>query len=139
MTCPKCQDELHEMHIEGVDVDFCDSCKGIWFDKDEMAFMAELPSDIPAQDVEDTVKPTVYPCPRCENTQLEEMRFVQANDLLIDRCPECRGIWLDKGELPKVERIAARLEDVKSKVLLAVKQLQDKGYEILGGQARSQS
>ena len=135
MKCPKCQgEELHEMHIEGTDVDFCDSCKGIWFDKDEMAFMAELPNDIPLSNVEDTATQTTSLCPRCEHTTLEEMKFVQANDLLVERCPECRGIWLDKGELPKVERIAARLGDVKSKVLLAGKQLKNKGYEIVGGQ-----
>ena len=136
MKCPKCQSELHEMYIEGVDVDFCDTCKGIWFDKDEMAFMAELPNDIPNQDAEKTATQSTYPCPRCKSAKLEEIRFHQANDLLVDRCPVCQGIWLDKGELPKVERIAARLGDVKSKVLLAGKQLRDKGYEILGGQPR---
>lgn len=136
MKCPKCQGELHEMYIEGVDIDFCDSCKGIWFDKDEMAFMAELPEDIPNANVEDTATQSSYPCPRCETTTLEEMKFVQAEDLLIDRCPECRGIWLDKGELPKVERIAARIGDVKSKVLLAGKQLRDKGYQVVGSQTR---
>jgi Zn-finger nucleic acid-binding protein len=30
----------------------------------------------------------------------------------IDYCPECRGVWLDRGELDKIiERSASRLDD----------------------------
>ena len=50
MKCPKCNEELYGMKFEGAEVDFCSSCKGIWFDKDEMAFMLELPYDIPQKD-----------------------------------------------------------------------------------------
>ena len=56
MNCPKCRSEIHEMKFEGVEVDFCSSCKGIWFDKDEMAFMLELPFDIPQ--IEEHESPT---------------------------------------------------------------------------------
>lgn len=34
-------------------------------------------------------------CPKC-GMDLHEIEF---KDVLIDRCPDCRGIWLDKGEL----------------------------------------
>ena len=133
MNCPKCQSSIHEITFEGVTVDFCDSCKGIWFDADEMAFMLEMASDIPDLDeVKKDAKPTEYGCPRCENRKLEEMKFIALHDLLIDRCPQCHGIWLDKGELPKIEKIAARLGDPKSKIMLASRQLQEKGYQILG-------
>ena len=35
---------------------------------------------------------------RCPNdgSRLVE---VERSDILIDACPECRGIWLDRGEL----------------------------------------
>lgn len=133
MNCPKCQAELHEMRIEGVDLDFCSSCLGIWFDKDEMAFMAELPVDVPdASESEKDARKTDDNCPRCGEIKLEEMTFAYMEDLLIDRCPQCQGIWLDKGELPKVEKIASHIGDAKSKIMLAAKQLHEKGYEILG-------
>jgi Zn-finger nucleic acid-binding protein len=124
------------MTIEGVDIDFCSSCKGMWFDKDEMAFMMELPEDVPdVSEVGKSARPTEYDCPRC-GAKLEEMKFVQVEELLIDRCPQCQGIWLDKGEYPKVEKIAARIGDTKSRMLLACKQLKDKGYQILGSQVK---
>jgi Zn-finger nucleic acid-binding protein len=120
------------MTIEGVDLDFCSACKGIWFDKDELAFMTELASDLPHPQAARTEgKPTEFECPRCE-TPLEELRYVPARDLLLDRCPGCQGVWLDKGELKKVEDIAARIGSPESKILRAAKQLKDKGYSLLG-------
>lgn len=41
-------------------------------------------------------------CPRCETIMLEEK---ERDGIMIDRCRECRGIWLDRGEL---ERLIAR-------------------------------
>ena len=132
MNCPKCQVETYEMKFEGVEVDFCSSCKGIWFDKDEMAFMLELPYDIPEiEEVKKEAKKTMFDCPRCGD-KLEEMRFVKSKDLLVDRCPGCGGIWLDKGEYSKVEDIAANIGDARSKIMTACKYFKENGYKILG-------
>ena len=37
-------------------------------------------------------------CPSCGSRLVE----VERADVLIDACPECRGIWLDRGELDKI-------------------------------------
>lgn len=37
-------------------------------------------------------------CPLCD----VKMREVERRGVLIDVCPECKGIWLDKGELEKL-------------------------------------
>jgi len=34
-------------------------------------------------------------CPNCQ----EGMREVDRNGIRIDICPQCRGVWLDRGEL----------------------------------------
>ena len=34
--CPKCEIGLTPKNIGYVEVDECQSCKGIWFDKDEL-------------------------------------------------------------------------------------------------------
>jgi Zn-finger nucleic acid-binding protein len=136
MNCPKCQGTLQAMTIEGVDVDFCDTCYGIWFDEGEVAFMMELPADIPDPEAERRVMPTNHLCPRCGNGhRMEEIKFSKVDGLLLDRCPTCKGIWLDPGELRKLEHIAVRIGDVKSKILIACKQLQQRGYEVMGVKA----
>jgi hypothetical protein len=38
-------------------------------------------------------------CPRGCDSKLVEEAF---RSIVIDRCPECRGVWLDPGELEKV-------------------------------------
>ncbi len=32
MICPKCKNDRDVIEFEGVEVDRCKSCKGIWFD-----------------------------------------------------------------------------------------------------------
>jgi uncharacterized protein len=41
-------------------------------------------------------------CPRCETSPLDER---DRDGITIDVCQQCRGIWLDRGEL---ERLVAR-------------------------------
>jgi Zn-finger nucleic acid-binding protein len=38
-------------------------------------------------------------CPRCQNVVMEEL---DRSGVTIDRCPTCRGIFLDRGELEKI-------------------------------------
>lgn len=38
-------------------------------------------------------------CPICTDVR---MREVDKNGILIDICPDCKGVWLDRGELDKL-------------------------------------
>ncbi len=38
-------------------------------------------------------------CPVCENTKLA---IAERQGVEIDYCPDCRGVWLDRGELDKI-------------------------------------
>ncbi len=44
-------------------------------------------------------------CPRCENAALDER---ERDGILVDACPSCRGVWLDRGELEKLIARATR-------------------------------
>jgi Zn-finger nucleic acid-binding protein len=37
-------------------------------------------------------------CPRCN----AKLNLSQRQGVEIDACPECRGVWLDRGELDKI-------------------------------------
>lgn len=47
-------------------------------------------------------------CPVCKNVTL---LMAEKHGVEIDYCPECRGIWLDRGELDKIIERAAEYED----------------------------
>lgn len=37
-------------------------------------------------------------CPSC----IVELKITERQGVEIDYCPECRGVWLDRGELDKI-------------------------------------
>jgi Zn-finger nucleic acid-binding protein len=41
---------------------------------------------------------TILTCPKCRG----EMRTYERNGIVIDQCEECRGIFLDRGELEQL-------------------------------------
>jgi Zn-finger nucleic acid-binding protein len=45
-------------------------------------------------------------CPNCN----EGMQEVRRNEVQIDVCPKCRGVWLDRGELEKLLHTAREVE-----------------------------
>jgi uncharacterized protein len=44
-------------------------------------------------------------CPRCETSKLDER---ERDGIVIDVCQNCRGLWLDRGELEKLIARATR-------------------------------
>lgn len=42
-------------------------------------------------------------CPTCHT----ELKMSERSGIEIDYCPQCRGVWLDKGELDKIIERAA--------------------------------
>lgn len=46
-------------------------------------------------------------CPKCQ----VELVISDRQGIEIDFCPQCRGVWLDRGELDKIVERAARYAD----------------------------
>jgi uncharacterized protein len=51
-------------------------------------------------------------CPRCESAALDER---DRDGIVVDVCPSCRGVWLDRGELEKLIARATREIDELSR------------------------
>ena len=45
-------------------------------------------------------------CPQCHASLVE----VNRSGVMIDVCPECKGIWLDRGELERIIQMTRELE-----------------------------
>ncbi len=39
------------------------------------------------------------------------MQLMQKYEADIDYCPQCKGVWLDRGEIDKIANIQCRYED----------------------------
>jgi Zn-finger nucleic acid-binding protein len=105
MNCPACKNTLRAKNTGGMTVDTCyGGCGGIWFDAAELE---RVSVNAPAAStlhsvwkIEDApVKPAgLRLCPRCPDQMLDKRWYSDRKQVEIDRCPNCRGIWLDEGE-----------------------------------------
>lgn len=100
LRCPKCQGRMFERALKesGVRVDCCPSCRGMWFERGELqehsaAVEGKL---IPPAD---TAVSKRF-CPACQ-VVMSAFRY-SGSAVVIDLCEECRGVWLDVGELGRL-------------------------------------
>lgn len=116
MKCPACQGKLEPIDCKGIEVDECVSCKGRWFDRDELRRAKDkedddirwLDFDPFGEDAEKLSVPSEGRiCPKCSK-QMSSLKY-SASGIIIDKCSSCGGIWLDHGEF---ERIVKYLEDL---------------------------
>lgn len=130
-TCPKCKlESLSEFNTsEGVVLDFCEECCGIWFDKNELAHYIELSTDIPElKAMKMEARKTDMPCPKCTG-KLEELPFSSKTEILVDRCDTCKGIFFDAGEIIEAEKASALLEKLEDRMKNVVKRFAEAGYQ----------
>jgi Zn-finger nucleic acid-binding protein len=103
MECPKCHtNEMKLLVFEGIEVDRCPSCGGIWFDTGEAESLKQFKSateidtgDAPAGLEYDGIENV--DCPRGHG----QMKTVVNPGLLhiyFEACSTCHGAWFDAGE-----------------------------------------
>jgi Zn-finger nucleic acid-binding protein len=119
MNCPKCSAELGPMVLDNVRWEFCVGCRGLWFEDEEVDFLSELTNDFPnPQGARSAGKSTPYACPCCQGN-LEEILFAPPHRVLLNLCRGCHGVWLDRGELKKIEETASGFDGTRSKIIRA--------------------
>ena len=50
----------------------------------------------------------------CPNCKTENLITSERQNIQIDHCPRCRGVWLDHGELEKLVQLASTEDDQQS-------------------------
>ncbi len=121
MNCPKCAGkELKPQDlIGGVEVDFCEACEGMYFEKGEMGCYLQFSKDIPNhKDLMKAATPSCK-CPECGG-QMKELKYVPDKELFIDLCESCGGVWLDGGEAKDAKAVAAAQGDRKVRLLRSI-------------------
>lgn len=99
MRCPKCEGALAPLLIDGVEVDRCGSCSGVWFDKRELSEVLPRPeakSLLGGEDSQDLDHKRAK-CPR-DGSPLLRVHSLRNQAVTLDTCSVCQGIWLDGGE-----------------------------------------
>ena len=102
MRCPKCQNVMEAVEYNGVEVDRCKNCQGIWFDVGESDWLrykdaaAAIDTGDPLKGRE-TNEIDQYRCPRCDGGMMRRVD-PRRTDIQYEECTSCRGSFFDAGE-----------------------------------------
>lgn len=110
MNCPKCAAEMERVVVEGVEVDRCTKCRGLWFDRGEDEQLRseadKVDSGTPAA-APKTVAAGAVNCPRCK-TRMIEMAVLNHAHIKYESCKVCFGVFFDSGEYKEASSSAWR-------------------------------
>lgn len=118
MKCPKCFGQMDPVSFEGVEIDRCTECYGLFFDHLEQETLQQMEgSEI--LDVGDEFVGARYneildvPCPRCS----KKMDHILRNDpfeIKFEHCRNCGGSYFDAGEFRDYleDEIVEQFQDV---------------------------
>ncbi|MDI1446612.1 zf-TFIIB domain-containing protein [Polyangium sp. 6x1] len=108
-------------HAAGVEIDHCSGCGGVFLDHGELAkIQIAARSDTKPTRAPTTALQRVYArarehgagtdgeaaaalvCPSCGG-EMAARNWGFGSEVMVDTCIECRGVWLDSGELEALE------------------------------------
>jgi len=102
MRCPKCRSDMRPVSYEGVEVDRCGACHGIWFDAGEAEALAGKQAALAVDTGDARTGKTLnalddYRCPRCGGAMARRVDPQQSH-IWYESCTGCNGSFFDAGE-----------------------------------------
>jgi len=112
IICIDCQEQEVEMEKmrcgQDLVVDKCPQCGAVWLEKEELIDLIKLGQFyIQYIDSASDFKAESNPkrlCPQCK-VRLNPAKNKKTPDLQLDKCPRCKGLWLERGELMRIGRL----------------------------------
>ncbi|HEX4631458.1 MAG TPA: zf-TFIIB domain-containing protein [Chthoniobacterales bacterium] len=108
-ACPADGTALDLYSLAHVEFEGCPKCHGMWLDKDELRKLKNTVNDGQLhwlnREVDNVEKVSSIVssrnCPKCPSIKLRSIVFGHSG-VVIDSCPDCHGIWLDRGEFDSI-------------------------------------
>lgn len=123
MKCPSCKSTLRTINYEGIQIETCDVCKGEWLDRGELKNIIDVrekrftPEEKRAVAESTTIKGVELArhdkdllCPKCDGVT-DPVNYGGDTGIIIERCTQCGGIWVDGGELEKIQQVVEGWQD----------------------------
>ena len=102
MLCPHCNEPLLVLEYEHIEVDYCDDCRGVWLDPEELQLRlggeGVWEAALRPAPGEALVKERNKHCPICRSA-MQKRHAGGSMPVTTDLCPRGHGLWLDDGEL----------------------------------------
>jgi len=110
MRCPKCRSDMESLDIDGIEIDRCTECHGLWFDPGEMEMLRNRKAAT-AIDIGDPERGKVqntidrYRCPRCGGSMARMVDPTQTH-IWYEQCGSCHGSYFDAGEFSDLATVS---------------------------------
>ncbi len=113
MLCPRTQSTLKKINVGRVPVYVIESCGGVFLENQTLK-QFECPRDERGEALVKHLRQfhtelnslhQRVNCPVCEKTVMLRRFYSPLHVVEIDECPGCGGIWLDAGELEKLQSL----------------------------------
>jgi Zn-finger nucleic acid-binding protein len=119
MKCPNCDGELVQQKRDGVEMEICPSCQGMWLTRQELTQLEDEVFDFGDDEKGSLMLGSVASsrkCPECGKA-MQTFQY-RLYDLELDYCDEQHGFWLDPDEDKRVLELMKKEEkDLGRKVL----------------------
>jgi Zn-finger nucleic acid-binding protein len=122
MRCLNCDTEMMNNQVSTkndlISYDMCENCGSLWLDAgelDKMAFQVEGSIEYCSQEPIKEPEKQIRKCPRCDNSNLYRVRFLNSTDIILHHCRNCGGFWLDGGELNLIDKDLAKIMPVSGR------------------------
>lgn len=120
MKCPNCDADLTQKKRDGVEMEVCPSCQGMWLTRQELNTLEDEVFDFGDDEKGSLMldsNPSTRKCPQCHKPlRTFEYRFY---DLDVDFCEDQHGFWLDAGEDKRVLELMKKEEKNLGRKVLA--------------------
>jgi uncharacterized protein len=111
MICPVCRSDMIVVDYHNIELDYCHSCRGVWFDSGELELLLksqglEEPKvffDGIANSQETASPEKRRNCPIC-GRKMKKTAIGGQPQILIDACHSNHGLWFDGGEVSQLIR-----------------------------------
>ncbi len=113
--CPRCRHiPLEEANANGVVVDYCKSCLGVFLDPGELAYYSRGKGALQYYREHGLLepRPSELTCPKCGGA-MQEGGLLQPS-LRVDVCERCRGLWFDNKELKTFSELSRAMGEVSA-------------------------
>ena len=108
------------LELNQVEIDYCNSCKGIWLDSGELDLLFNSANSGNINDFLNKKSDQLDPkrCPICKK-KMELVEF-ENSGIILDRCKNNHGIWFDNGELRSLLKTS---EESNNKMIELLKEM----------------
>ena len=113
--CPRCHVALSPQQQGDITLESCERCHGQWLEPDDLKAIIEgtvlletgpaVRTGIDLTDVQEDAS-----CPHC-GVAMQPFNYAGDSGVILDKCADCGGIWLDGGELEKVRLVVEASEE----------------------------